>query len=175
MGSLLGGGIVLVQILCYWLKMWRAARTGRMQDPGEWSSSAGKQTTTLLKRTIKPEGLGDLERATLDMFPLATCQEKEKNNKSYTKQKSSHPTGWCTGRLHLDGCNTAPWLGAGDGGGKSLCVKEVKDGTLAKDFGYPSQLQNKGRVFCLPDPTVYKVARNKAGISYLALCLSSFH
>lgn len=70
--------LVLVQILCYWLKMWRAARTGRMQDPGEWSSSAVKQTTTLLKRTIKPEGLGDLERATLDMFPLATCQEKEK-------------------------------------------------------------------------------------------------
>lgn len=32
----------------------------------------------------------------------------------------------------------------GGSGGQSLCGKEVKDGTLAEDFGYSSQLQKKG-------------------------------
>jgi len=44
------GTLVLTNILCYWLQTWTAARTGRVQDPGRWSSSAVKQTTAPLKR-----------------------------------------------------------------------------------------------------------------------------
>jgi len=82
-------------------------------------SSQTDHCSSQKKRTVKSEGLGDLERVTLDTCPLDTCQEKEKTKKSYTKQKYCHPTGWCTGRHHLDGlligCNRALWLGVGGG------------------------------------------------------------
>lgn len=82
---------------------------------------------------------------TPDTYPFDTCQRKGKASKSYTKQNSSHPNVWCTGRLHwyasLTGCNTAPWLGMGG----VQCVKEVNDDTLAKDFGFSISAGKEGQ------------------------------
>lgn len=68
---------------------------------------------------------------------------QEKNNKSDTKQKSSHPSGWCTGRFRWDGlligCSTAPWLGAGGVGGQSeLACDRSERWHVSRRFGLPS-------------------------------------
>lgn len=135
--SLLGEGLVFMCVEKYSAT---DLKHEQRQEQGGSKIQAGLLSieTDLLKSTMKEEGVRDLERVTLDTHPLDTCQQKEKTSKSYTKQNSFHPNGWCTGKLHLDasltGCNTAPWLGVGVGG--LQCMKEVNDDTLAKDFGF---------------------------------------
>lgn len=119
------------------------------------------------KKTIKACGLGDLERATLDIGPLDTCQEKEKNSKSFTKQKSSQSTGWCLGRLHLDGLLT---------GWNTYSIVACVRKTAHQQKILATHLSCKRRAdSSLPDPMAYKVAWNKGGIFYLAFCLSSLY
>lgn len=74
------GTLALLKILCCWLKTWTAARIGRIQDPGGWSSSAVDQTTALLKRkrTINAEGLADLERVYLMCVHLTHVKRKRR-------------------------------------------------------------------------------------------------